>query len=150
MRAVIQRVSRATVRVGSETKSEIGEGLLVLLGVERDDGPEDVAYMAQKIPHLRVFADERDRMNRSAAERNLPVLVVSQFTLVGDVRRGRRPDFTAAEEPARAEALVNECCDQIRRDTSLKVENGVFGARMDVELVNAGPVTILLDSRRRI
>jgi D-aminoacyl-tRNA deacylase len=148
MRAVLQRVSRARVTVGQATTGEIGPGLLAFVGVEQEDGPDDVAYVAAKIRDLRVFEDERQKMNRSVAEAGGGVLVVSQFTLCGDVRKGRRPSFDAAAPPDTARSLYEAVVSALR-DAGLVVATGEFRAMMQVELVNDGPVTILLDSRRR-
>ena len=145
MRAVLQRVTRASVRVGGETVGEIGAGLLVLLGVARGDTGEDARYLLEKITGLRVFADEGGRMNLSLAEVGGALLVVSQFTLYGDVRRGRRPSWSAAAPPEAAEPLYELFVAEARR-TGLVVETGGFGRMMEVELVNDGPVTLLIDS----
>ena len=147
MRAVIQRVSSASVRVGDRITGEIGTGLLVLLGVGVDDTETDAQWMAEKIVGLRIFPDDDDLMNRSVVEAGGSVLLVSQFTLHGDVRKGRRPSFiTAAKEPL-ASQLYAHVGELVKRD-GVPVEYGEFGASMDVELVNRGPVTILLDSKR--
>jgi D-tyrosyl-tRNA(Tyr) deacylase len=147
MRAVLQRVTRASVRVGGETVGQIGRGLVVLLGVARDDAEQDVQYLAEKIAALRVFDDAEGRMNLSVEETGGALLVVSQFTLYGDVRRGRRPSWIDAAPPETAEplyeAFVKAAASRVRR-----VETGSFRAMMQVELVNDGPVTILLDSRK--
>lgn len=148
MRAVLQRVTRASVRIEGETVGEIGVGLLVLLGVARDDTDEDARYLLEKLTGLRVFADEEGRMNLSVAEVGGALLVVSQFTLYGDVRRGRRPSWIEAAPPEVAEPLYEHFVREARR-TGLVVETGGFGRMMEVELVNDGPVTILLDSRKR-
>ncbi len=148
MRAVIQRVSSARVRVDGRTVSEIGRGFLVLLGVARDDGPADAEYLAAKIRDLRVFEDAEGRMNRALADVQGAVLVVSQFTLYGDCRKGRRPSFDAAAPAPVARALYEEVVHHLRTD-DLHVETGEFQAMMAVELVNDGPVTLLLDSRRQ-
>ena len=147
MRAVVQRVTSARVRVGDRVTGEIGAGLLVLLGVGREDAAADVAYTARKIRDLRVFdgADGRP-MDRSVHEVAGAVLVVSQFTLYGDVRKGRRPSFDTAARPETARALYEEVVRELRA-TGLHVETGEFQAMMHVELVNDGPVTILIDSR---
>jgi len=147
MRVVIQRVSSARVRVGEQTIGEIGRGLLVLLGVAREDGPKDVAYIAGKLPDLRVFEDDEGKMNRSVVEAGGAILVVSQFTLHGDVRKGRRPSFDRAAPPEFARQMYDEVV-RVLRAQGLRVETGVFQAHMQVELVNDGPVTILLDSAR--
>jgi D-tyrosyl-tRNA(Tyr) deacylase len=148
MRAVLQRVSRARVLIGDRQAGSIGAGLLVLLGVEAGDGPDDVAYIESKIRQVRVFEDEQQKMNRSVIDAEGAVLVVSQFTLCGDVRKGRRPSFDAAATPDVANALYEAVVNALRR-SGLTVETGEFRAMMQVELVNEGPVTILLDSRRR-
>jgi D-tyrosyl-tRNA(Tyr) deacylase len=147
MRAVVQRVSRAQVSVNGEITGEIGLGLLVLLGVGRDDTEADATYMAEKICGLRVFEDDQGKMNRSAQEVHGRVLAVSQFTLYGDVRRGKRPSFDAAAPPEEARQLYEFFVEQIRR-AGLRCETGRFQEMMTVELVNEGPVTILLDSRK--
>jgi len=147
VRAVVQRVIRGAVRVGGETVGEIDQGLVVLLGVGRDDTPEDAAYLAEKIVHLRVFADDEGKLNRSVLEVGGKVLLVSQFTLYGDCRRGRRPGFSAAAAPERAQFLYGEVA---RRLAALGVEvaEGQFREHMQVEIVNDGPVTLLLDSHK--
>lgn len=148
MRAVVQRVTRAVVRVDEAEVGAIDAGLVALVGVAAGDGPADLEYLASKIAELRVFADEAGRMNRSVAEVGGAVLVVSQFTLLGDARKGRRPAFDDAETPAGAEAAYEALVARLR-DRGLRVETGRFRAHMALELVNDGPVTILLDSRRR-
>ncbi|HYE86570.1 MAG TPA: D-aminoacyl-tRNA deacylase [Vicinamibacterales bacterium] len=147
MRAVVQRVASARVTVGERVTGEIGAGLLVLLGVEQGDGPADVQYVAAKIRDLRIFADADGKMNLSVRDREGGVLVVSQFTLSGDARNGRRPSFATAAPPQIARALYE---DVVRELTAggLHVETGEFQAMMQVALVNDGPVTILLDSRK--
>ena len=147
MRAVLQRVSRARVTVDGRTTGEIAAGLLALIGVERGDGPADVSYIAGKIRDVRVFEDDEQKMNCSVADVRGGVLVVSQFTLCGDVRKGRRPSFDAAAPPDIARALYEALVSALRT-AGLMVETGEFRAMMHVELVNDGPVTILLDSRR--
>ena len=147
MRAVLQRVTRARVRVGGETVGEIGPGLVVLLGVARDDTDGDARYLAEKTVALRVFDDAEGRMNRSVAEAGGGLLVVSQFTLYGDVRRGRRPSWVEAAPPELAEPLYEFFVAEARRSVA-RVETGSFRQMMEVELVNDGPVTILLDSRK--
>jgi len=147
MRAVLQRVSRARVTVGDRTTGQIDHGLVALVGVEAGDGSEDVAYVAGKIRDVRVFEDDRQKMNLSVGEAGGRVLVVSQFTLCGDVRKGRRPSFDAAAAPDVARALYDDVVAALR-GSGLAVETGEFRAMMRVELVNDGPVTILLDSRR--
>jgi len=147
MRVVVQRVKRAQVTVGGETVGRVGQGLLVLLGAGQGDGPADVAWLVDKVANLRVFEDAAGKMNRSLLECGGGLLVVSQFTLYGDCRRGRRPSFTDALEPSAAAALCEQFVGQARA-LGVTVTTGRFGAMMDVELVNDGPVTLLLDSRK--
>ncbi len=148
MRAVVQRVTSARVRVGDRLVGEIGRGLLVFAGVEKGDGPDDIAYIAGKVNDLRIFEDAAGKMNLSIGEAGGAVLAVSQFTLCGDCRKGRRPSFDGAEAPLAARPLYEALVDELRAK-NLTVETGEFQAQMEVELVNDGPVTILLDSRRR-
>ncbi len=147
MRLVVQRVTRASVRVESHVVGEIGRGMVVLLGVGREDGMGDVEWAVEKIAGLRIFDDECGRMNLSVEDIGGGVLVVSQFTLYGDVRKGRRPAFSSAAPPELATKLYEAVCERLRV-RGLLVATGRFAARMDVELVNDGPVTILLDSER--
>ncbi|HEX4912715.1 MAG TPA: D-aminoacyl-tRNA deacylase [Vicinamibacterales bacterium] len=144
---MVQRVTSARVTVGDRLTGEIGPGLLVLLGVEQDDGPADVHYIASKIRDLRIFADEAGKMNLSVCDRQGSVLVVSQFTLSGDARNGRRPSFASAAPPHIARALYEDVVRELST-SGLRVETGEFQAMMQVALVNDGPVTILLDSRK--
>ena len=148
MRVVVQRVSSASVTVGDRTVGRIAHGLLVLVGVENGDGPADVQYIAGKIGDLRVFEDEQHHMNRSVHDAGGAVLIVSQFTLAGDCRKGRRPSLDAAAPPAIAKPLYEEVVRQLQA-TGLHVETGEFQAMMQVSLVNEGPVTFLIDSRKR-
>jgi D-aminoacyl-tRNA deacylase len=148
MRSVVQRVSFARVRVDDRTVGEIGIGLLVFAGVEKGDGPDDIAYIAGKVRDLRIFDDAAGKMNLSVEEAGGAVLAISQFTLCGDCRKGRRPSFDAAESPAAARPAYEGLVAALRA-LNLKVETGEFQAHMHVELANDGPVTILLDSRRR-
>lgn len=148
MRAVIQRVEQASVSVEGEIRGRIGAGLLVLIGVEEGDGDADFKYIADKAPNLRVFEDEQGKMNRSLLDVGGEVLAVSQFTLLGDARGGRRPSFIAAARPETADPMYERLVADWRA-RGIRVETGVFGAHMKVSLVNDGPVTILLDSRRR-
>jgi D-tyrosyl-tRNA(Tyr) deacylase len=141
LRAVVQRVSRASVSVDGEVVAAIGPGLLVLLGIAHDDTERDGDWLADKVRNLRIFPDAQGRMNEPLGERQ--VLCVSQFTLYGDARRGNRPSFVAAAEPARAEPLYERFCER------LGARRGVFGAMMAVELVNDGPVTLLVESPGR-
>ena len=148
MRAVIQRVERASVSVEGEIRGQVGAGFLVLIGVEEGDGDADFRYIAEKVPNLRVFEDEQGKMNRSLLDVGGEVLAVSQFTLLGDARGGRRPSFIAAARPETADPMYERLVAEWRA-RGIRVETGVFGAHMKVALVNDGPVTILLDSRRR-
>jgi D-tyrosyl-tRNA(Tyr) deacylase len=145
MRAVVQRVSRAEVTVNGEITGEIGLGLLVLLGISRDDTEADATYLAEKICGLRIFEDDQGKMNRSAQDVNGGVLAVSQFTLYGDVRRGKRPSFDAAAPPEKARQLYEFFVEKIRA-SGVRCATGRFQEMMKVELINEGPVTILLDS----
>ncbi|HET6436480.1 MAG TPA: D-aminoacyl-tRNA deacylase [Anaeromyxobacter sp.] len=147
MRAVVERVSRAEVRVGGVVTGAVGRGLLVLVGVARGDGPQDARALAEKLAGLRIFEDPEGKMNLSVAEVGGGLLVVSQFTLLGDARKGNRPSFTEAAPPEEANALYQSVC-QLLRDKALPVAEGVFRAHMEVDLVNDGPVTILLDTRK--
>lgn len=147
MRAVVQRVSSAKVTVGDRIAGEIGAGLLVLLGVEQHDGPADVQYIASKVRDLRIFPDDDAKMNRSVLDTQGSVLVVSQFTLSGDARNGRRPSFASAAPPQIARALYEDVVRELTA-SGLRVATGEFQALMQVALINHGPVTILLDSRK--
>jgi len=148
MRAVVQRVRRAKVTVGDRVTGSIEQGLLVLLGAGAGDGSTDLAYIVDKVVNLRIFADDAGKMNRSVLDIGGGVLVVSQFTLFGDARQGRRPAFTGALEPIAARDLYVQSLTAIRTAGVSRVEAGEFAADMQVELVNDGPVTILLDSRK--
>jgi D-tyrosyl-tRNA(Tyr) deacylase len=147
VRAVVQRVRRATVTVDGEVAGRIAAGLLVFVGVAKDDGPADVEYIVTKTRDLRIFTDDEGRMNRSVVESGGAALVVSQFTLQADCRKGRRPSFDAAAPAPIAKALYDDVVARLR-DGGLHIETGTFQAEMLVELVNDGPVTILLDSRK--
>jgi D-aminoacyl-tRNA deacylase len=147
MRAVVQRVKEAQVTVDGEVVGRIGRGLLVLLGVGVGDAPIDASSTAEKVANLRIFDDAKGQMNRSALDIGGEVLVVSQFTLLGDARRGRRPSYIDAAPPEEANPLYQRFAAELR-GLGLRVETGVFRALMDVSLVNEGPVTILLDSRK--
>src|ERR1700756_4482688 len=147
MRAVVQRVSRAKVSVEGRVTGEICAGLMILLGVGREDTPAVAAGLAEKTANLRIFEDENERMNRSLLDVKGAALVVSQFTLYGDARGGRRPSFIAAAAPEQAKALYEEFCEALRK-LGVPVATGTFQAMMSVELVNEGPVTILLDSTK--
>ena len=148
MRAVVQRVSRASVTVDTRVTGAIDRGLLVLLGAGAGDGAADLAYIVDKVVNLRIFPDDAGKMNRSVLDVSGGVLVVSQFTLYGDARQGRRPAFTGALEPGAARALYEQALVAIRAAGVSHVEAGEFAADMKVELTNDGPVTILLDSRK--
>lgn len=148
MRAVIQRVKEASVDVDGRTIGKIAGGLLVLLGVEAGDEETDLKYIYQKTTGLRIFHDEAGKMNLSVSDVGGELLVVSQFTLLGDVRKGKRPSFTASAEPEKARKLYEAFCDLASKD-GFSVATGEFGAHMEVQLLNDGPVTILLDSRKR-
>jgi D-aminoacyl-tRNA deacylase len=147
MRAVVQRVLRASVAVHGQIVGEIGRGYVALLGVEAGDTEKDAAYIAEKVRTLRVFEDGQGKMNLALADVNGAILAVSQFTLLGDTREGRRPSFIRAERPAEADALYRRVV-ALWREQGVQVETGVFGAEMAVSLVNDGPVTLLMDSRR--
>lgn len=147
MRAVVQRVSEASVRVEGEEVGRIGHGILVFLGVGHDDEPNDAAYLAEKVVHLRIFADEQGKMNRSLLDVGGGLLVVSQFTLWGDCRKGRRPSFVAAAEPKKAEKLYDDFIQRVR-SVGVTVAAGRFQEMMQVSLVNDGPVTLLLGSKK--
>ncbi|MBW2622483.1 MAG: D-tyrosyl-tRNA(Tyr) deacylase [Deltaproteobacteria bacterium] len=147
MRAVIQRVSQGRVLVNKEEIGTIGRGLVILLGVGRDDTGEDGKYLAAKIVNLRIFGDENDKMNRSLLDVGGQALIVSQFTLWGDTRKGRRPSFIAAAEPDTAEALYEDFVSRVQ-DLGVTTATGKFGAMMELALVNDGPVTLILDSRK--
>jgi D-tyrosyl-tRNA(Tyr) deacylase len=147
MRAVVQRVSRASVKVGSETVGQIEKGLLVLLGVAQDDTEGDADYLADKVVGMRIFEDADEKMNLAVTEVGGAILAVSQFTLYGDMRRGKRPSFDAAARPEQARRLYEYFVEKIRA-AGVRCETGKFQAMMEVELVNDGPVTIMIDSRK--
>jgi D-tyrosyl-tRNA(Tyr) deacylase len=147
MRAVVQRVSNALVRVGGETVGRVAHGLCAFVGVGRDDTDDDAQLLADKILNLRIFEDDAGRMNQSVLDVGGALLAVSQFTLYGDARKGRRPSFTLAMEPVRANELFEAFCGNCR-ERGITVETGRFRATMQVELSNEGPVTILLDTKR--
>jgi D-tyrosyl-tRNA(Tyr) deacylase len=147
VRAVVQRVSRANVSVNNEITGEIDKGLLVLLGVEENDDLDDVKYMVEKIVNLRIFEDENEKMNLSLLDIEGELLVVSQFTLLGDCRKGRRPNFMQAAKPEKADELYNIFVEK-SKEKGIKVETGVFQEHMIVNLSNDGPVTILVDSNK--
>ena len=147
MRAVVQRVSRAMVTVAGELTGEIGVGLLILLGVAEEDSQTDASFLAEKLVGLRIFPDDEGKMNRSLIEANGAMLVVSQFTLLGDCRKGKRPSFIKAARPEMAVNLYNTFVAEVR-GRGITVATGRFQEHMDVELVNDGPVTLLVDSRK--
>ncbi len=146
MIAVLQRVSGASVSVDNKIVGKIGRGLVVFVGVFADDTEEDALFLARKCPNLRIFEDDSENMNLSLLDVGGEILAISQFTLCANVRKGRRPNFTAAMEPRGANALYELFCDSTRR-TGIKVETGVFRAHMSVNIINDGPVTIILNSR---
>ncbi len=148
MRAVIQRAKQSRVEVNGEVKGQIEKGLVVFAGVGRDDGEADCSYMAEKIAGLRIFEDEAGKMNRSLQEAGGEVLCISQFTLYGDARKGRRPSFVQAADPEQAARLYDRLCELLR-EKGLRVAAGVFQAEMRVFVDNDGPVTILVDSRKQ-
>ncbi len=147
MRAVVQRVKSAEVLVNDRSIGKIGKGLLVFIGIGRGDSEEDLSFLASKLPDLRIFEDSEGKFNLSLKEIKGEMLVVSQFTLYGDCRKGRRPSFTEAEEPTLAKRLYEQLILKLK-EQGIPVQTGEFQARMEVHLVNDGPVTLLLDSRR--
>lgn len=147
MRAVVQRVTQADVTVEGTITGAVKQGLMVLLGVEEDDAASDVSYIADKITGLRIFEDEEGKMNRSVKDVGGEILAVSQFTLLGDARKGKRPSFTRAARPEKANELYRQVIDLIKAN-DINVEEGVFQAEMLVRIYNDGPVTILLDSKK--
>lgn len=148
MRAVIQRVKSASVKVGNEPVGKIDQGLLVLLGIGQEDGEKDIEYLAGKIVNLRIFDDSDGKMNLSLLDTSGQLLVISQFTLYGDCRKGRRPSYDMAAKPERAKSLYENFIKHCTEKYNIKVETGIFQAEMMVELVNHGPVTLLLDSNK--
>jgi len=147
MRAVVQRVKEAKIEVNGNVVGSVGKGLLVYLGVGRDDSEKDVEFIADKLVHLRIFADQDDKMNLNVLDVGGRILLVSQFTLYGDCRKGRRPGFDSAGEPETARRLYEKTIEAIRQK-GISVETGVFAAHMDVTSINNGPVTLLLDSNK--
>lgn len=146
MRLVIQRVKYASVKVDGEVKGEIKGGFLVLFGVKKGDTEKDLEYCVKKLVGLRVFKDEEDKMNLNIQDINGEFLIISQFTLYADTKKGNRPSFIMAEEPEKAEKMYEIFLEKVRTDSGRKVEKGVFGADMKVELLNDGPVTIIIES----
>ena len=149
MRAVIQRVLEASVKVNNEITGQIGQGFLVLLGIETDDEPEDLNWLAQKIANLRVFNDENAQMNKSLSDVEGKILLISQFTLFAQTKKGNRPGFIRAAKPDKAVPLYEQMIEELGKLTGTKVETGIFGADMQVSLINDGPVTILIDTKNR-
>lgn len=147
MRVVLQRVTSATVKIDGAVTGEIGPGLVLLLGIAKGDGPEDVEYVVNKCAGLRIFGDDQGKMNRSLLDVGGEVLAISQFTLFGDTRKGRRPSFESAAPPERAEPLYELAVERLR-EQGIRVATGRFGAFMEVSLVNDGPVTLTVESRR--
>ena len=149
MKALLQRVTSAAVTVDSKITGQIGQGFLILLGVAGDDSEKDADYLADKVVNLRIFSDDNSKFNLSALQVRAGLLVISQFTLMADARKGRRPSFTLAAPPDMAETLYNYFVRRIS-ETGLKVQTGIFGAHMLVSIVNDGPVTIMLDSKDKL
>ena len=147
MRAVVQRVTESSVTVDGQITGATDEGLVVLIGVEKGDTDKDAGYIADKVSGLRIFEDENEKMNLSVKDVGGSILAISQFTLLGDVRKGKRPSFITAEDPEIANRLYQQVCENIRNE-GIKVETGIFQAHMLVKINNNGPVTILLDSRK--
>ncbi|WP_411168078.1 D-aminoacyl-tRNA deacylase [Clostridium sp. MB05] len=148
MRAVVQRVSSSKVEVNNEIVGSINKGINILIGISKDDGEEDLLYIKDKVINLRIFEDENDKMNLSVLDIKGEILAISQFTLYGDCRKGRRPNFMEAEGGERAKILYNKFVELLR-ETSLKVETGEFGAHMKVDIQNDGPVTLIIDSKKK-
>ena len=147
MRAVIQRVCEASVKVNNEITGQINDGLLILLGIENDDQEEDLKWLAQKIANLRIFNDENHQMNRSLSDINGRILLISQFTLFAQTKKGNRPGFTRAARPEQAIPLYEQMKLELERLTGTEVETGIFGADMKVSLLNDGPVTIIMNTK---
>jgi len=149
MRAVVQRVAKTSVTIDGEVKSSIGEGLLILVGIEDADTPEDIEWLSGKIVRMRIFEDEQGVMNRSVAEVGGDIIVVSQFTLHASTKKGNRPSYIKASKPDFAIPMYNQFVAQVERDLGKPVGTGIFGADMKVELLNDGPVTIVIDTKNR-
>jgi len=147
MKALIQRVKMAEVQIKGKIYSKINKGLLIFLGIENGDTEKDIEYLVRKVPHLRIFEDSQEKMNLSTLDIKGEILVVSQFTLSADCRRGNRPSFDSAEEPAKAKDIYMRFIEGLR-ESGLKIETGDFGAYMQVHLINDGPVTIMIDSKK--
>lgn len=148
MRAVVQRVSSAEVKVDDKIVGRVGKGLLVYIGVGKEDSPDDIEYMAEKVAGLRIFEDENEKMNLSVQDIGGEILALSQFTLYGDVRKGKRPSFTDSAAPEKGEEFYNQFIYKIQ-NMGIGIDKGIFGAHMMVDYVNDGPVTILLDSKKQ-
>jgi D-aminoacyl-tRNA deacylase len=149
MKAVIQRVSRANVQIDKKTRGEIGTGLLVLLGIEDGDTVEDIQWLSNKIVNLRIFNDENAVMNKSVLDVNGDILLISQFTLHASTKKGNRPSYIKASKPEFATPMYERMIDQLGRGLGKKVQTGIFGADMKVELINDGPVTIVIDTKNK-
>ncbi|MGV3630727.1 MAG: D-aminoacyl-tRNA deacylase [Bacteroidota bacterium] len=149
MRTVIQRVTEASVRIEGEMYNAIGPGLLLLLGIEEEDGPEDSDWLVQKIANMRIFGDEEGKMNLSVQDIRGEILVISQFTLHASTKKGNRPGFTKAARPEQAIPLYENFIQELRKASGLAIKTGIFGADMKVSLINDGPVTILMDSKNK-
>lgn len=149
MKVVIQRVSRANVKVDGKITGEIGDGLLVLLGIEDADTPEDIQWLSNKIVHLRIFDDENEVMNRSVADVDGNILLISQFTLQASTKKGNRPSYIKASKPDTAVPMYERMIKQLETDLGKKIQTGIFGADMKVELLNDGPVTIIIDTKNK-
>ena len=147
MKALIQRVKMAEVQIDGKIYSKTNKGLLIFLGIENGDTEKDIEYLVRKVPHLRIFEDSQEKMNLSTLDIKGEILVVSQFTLSADCRRGNRPSFDSAEEPAKAKDIYMRFIEGLR-ESGLKIETGDFGAYMQVHLINDGPITIIIDSKR--
>jgi D-tyrosyl-tRNA(Tyr) deacylase len=145
MKAVVQRVSSANVKIDGKVHGEIGQGLLVLLGIKEGDDAETMKWFSNKLVNLRVFADRDGKMNRSVLDIEGGILLISNFTIYGDTRKGYRPSFSKAAKPESAEPLYNKMLDFLRDNNPIKIESGIFGAMMDVSLVNDGPVTVIIE-----
>ncbi len=145
MRIVVQRVKHATVIVDGSVTGEIKNGLLLLVGIHEDDTNREVDWCCRKIPKLRIFEDDEGKMNRSVKDMDGGILVVSQFTLYGNAKKGTRPSFIEAARPEKAEPLYNYMIEKLKKESGLKIESGEFGAMMDVDLINSGPVTLILE-----
>jgi len=149
MKAVIQRVTRASVTIEGKVNGQIGDGLLVLLGIEDADGDEDIAWLSNKMVNLRIFADDAGVMNKSVIETGGGILLISQFTLHASTKKGNRPSYIKASKPDVAIPLYEKMIEQLQKDLGKKIETGIFGADMKVELLNDGPVTIVIDTKNK-